>query len=305
VGAAGISLVSFCSMMTTARGFAAKNGYHIDVNRDMVALGVSDLASAVNRGFVVSGADSRTAVADSSGGKTQVASLFAALAMAIVLIFLTGPLAFLPRAALAAILISSAIGLFDIASMRDYYRISMAEFLQSLVAMVGVMTLGVLRGVLVAVGIAIFRLLQQASHPRDEVLGLVKGRAGDDYRSEAEGGELLPDIIVYRFESALVFFNADHFMGRVHSVIDNHPTTPKCFLLDAEAIPFIDVSGTYTLRALRRELEERGIVLIVARLTNNFHSILLRSGVLEEIGHNNVHHTIHSGVRKFRDNSEK
>src|SRR6185295_8223412 len=114
VGAAGIALVSFCSMMTTARGFAAKNGYRIDVNRDMLALGVSDLASAFNRGFVVSGADSRTAVADSSGGKTQVTSLIAALVMAFVLLFLTKPLAYVPSTALAAILVSSAMGLFDV-----------------------------------------------------------------------------------------------------------------------------------------------------------------------------------------------
>lgn len=304
IGAAGISLVSFCSMMTTARGFAAKNGYNIDVNRDMVALGVSDLASALNRGFVVSGADSRTAVADSSGGKTQMASLFAALTMTLVLLFLTGPLAFLPRAALAAILISSAMGLFDVASMRDYYRISKPEFRQSMVAMVGVMTLGVLPGVLVAVALAIFKLLQQASHPRDELLGIVKTDIGDDFRSQADGGELIPEIIIYRFESSIVFFNADHFITRVRHVIDTSPTVPKCFLLDAEAIPFVDVSGAYTLRALRKELEERKIVFVVARLTNNFHSTLHRSGVIDEIGQHNVHHTIHHGVKRFRENGQ-
>src|SRR6185369_10375057 len=174
LGAAGIALVSFCSMMTTARGFAAKNGYRIDVNRDMFALGVSDLTSAFNRGFVVSGADSRTAVADSAGGKTQVASLVAAVVMAIVLLFLTRPLAYVPAAALAAILISSALGLFDLASLRDYYRLSKPEFRQSIVAMIGVMTLGVLQGVLIAVALALFKLLRQASHPRDAILGVVQ-----------------------------------------------------------------------------------------------------------------------------------
>ncbi|HEX3101860.1 MAG TPA: SulP family inorganic anion transporter, partial [Pyrinomonadaceae bacterium] len=123
-GAAGIMLVSFCSMMTTARGFAAKNGYGINVNQDMIALGISDIASAFNRGFVVSGADSRTAVADSSGGKTQVTSIVAAIVMAAVLLFLTRPLAYVPRAALAAILISSAFGLFDFASFRRYFNVS-------------------------------------------------------------------------------------------------------------------------------------------------------------------------------------
>ena len=186
-GAGGIALVSFCSMMTTARGFAAKNGYRIDVNQDMFALGVCDLASAFNRGFVVSGTDSRTAVADSAGGKTQVASLTAAAVMAIVLLFLTKPLAYVPTAALAAILISSALGLFDIASLRDYYRISKPEFRQSVVAMLGVMTVGVLPGVLIAVGLALLKLLRLASRPRDAVLGVIEGD-GDVYCGTREEG---------------------------------------------------------------------------------------------------------------------
>src|SRR5262249_16870058 len=110
VGACGIVLVSFCSMMTTARGFAAKNGYAIDVNQDMIALGISAFFSGLSRGFGVRGADSRTEGADRAGGKTQVTALIAAATMEAVLIFLTEPLAYLPTAALAAILISSALG---------------------------------------------------------------------------------------------------------------------------------------------------------------------------------------------------
>ncbi len=137
-------------------------------------------------GFVVSGADSRTAVADSAGGKTQMASLLAALVMAAVLLFLTGPLAYVPTAALAAILISSALGLFDWASLRRYYRLSQPEFRQSIVAMLGVMTLGVLQGVLIAVGLAMLKLLRQASHPHDAVLGVVEG--DDTYTAAEESG---------------------------------------------------------------------------------------------------------------------
>jgi high affinity sulfate transporter 1 len=197
-GAAGIALVSFCSMMTTARGFAAKNGYRINVNQDMFALGVSDLASAFSRGFVVSGADSRTAVADSAGGKTQVATLVGAAVMAVVLLFFTMPLASVPIAALAAILISSSLGLFDIASLREYYRLSKPEFRHALIAMLGVMTLGVLRGVLIAVAIALFNLLRRASRPRDAVLGVIQ-RNGDTHCGE--GGQTIPGLIIYRFEA--------------------------------------------------------------------------------------------------------
>ena len=302
-GAAGISLVSFCSMMTTARGFAAKNGYRIDVNRDMFALGVCDLTSAFNRGFVVSGADSRTAVADSAGGKTQVASLVAAVVMAIVLLFLTRPLAYVPAAALAAILISSALGLFDLASLRDYYRLSKPEFRQSIVAMIGVMTLGVLQGVLIAVALALFKLLRQASHPRDAILGVVQGDGEAYCATEEEGGRLIPGLIIYRFESSIVFFNADYFSERVRAMISKAPTKPRHFLLDAEAVPFVDVSGVYTLNSLRSELAEQGIVLGIARARGLFLLMLERAGVAEKIGDENLFRTVHAGAESFQNNS--
>jgi len=302
-GAAGIALVSFCSMMTTARGFAAKNGYRIDVNQDMFALGVSDLASAFNRGFVVSGADSRTAVADSAGGKTQVASLAAAGVMAVVLILLTKPLAYVPSAALAAILISSALGLFDFGSLRDYYHLSRPEFRQSIVAMIGVMTLGVLQGVLIAVALAVFKLLRQASRPRDAVLGVVQVD-GDAYgATEEEGGQTVPGLVIYRFESSLVFFNADYFSERVRTLISNEPSKPHHFLLDAGPMPFVDVSGVYTLDSLRNELAEQGIVMGIARSRGLFRTMLERAGVAERIGRENFFPTVHGGANSFQQNS--
>jgi high affinity sulfate transporter 1 len=303
-GACGIALVSFCSMMTTARGFAAKNGYRIDVNQDMFALGVSDLASAFNRGFVVSGADSRTAVADSSGGKTQVASLVGAVVMALVLLFLTYPLGYVPTCALAAILISSAIGLFDFNSLRDYYRLSKPEFRHSLIAMIGVMTLGVLPGVLIAVGLALLKLLRQASRPRDAVLGVVQ-RNGNAYcTTEEEGAEIVPGLIIYRFESSLVFFNADYFGDRVRALISAADTRPSHFLLDAEAVPFVDVSGAFVLDDLRAELAGQGIVLGVARARGLFLTMLERAGVAQRIGTSNFFPSVHVGAKNFQKNGK-
>lgn len=214
LGAVTIRLVSFCSMMTTARGFATKNGYQIDPNRDLMALGVCDLASGLTRGFVVSGADSRTAVADSAGGKTQMTSVVTSIAIAAVLLFLTTPLAYLPSAALAAILISSSIGLFDLHSLRRYYRVSKPEFRHSVVAMLGVMTIGVLGGVLVAVGLAMLKLLMLASKPHDAVLG-VKAETDDFVNLASEPlAKPIPGVVVYRFDSSLLFFNADYFGSR-------------------------------------------------------------------------------------------
>ena len=302
VGACGIVLVSFGSMMMTARGFAAKNGYAIDVNQDMIALGISDLASSLSRGFVVSGADSRTAVADATGGKTQVTALVAAATMAAVLLFLTRPLAYLPTAALAAILVSSALGLFDVASLRRYYRVSRPEYWLSVVAMLGVMMVGVLPGVLIAVGLALLKLLRLASRPHDVVLGLVQEK--DDVYSavEEKGGRTIPGLIIYRFDSSLLFFNADYFKDRVRAIIRNANTKPTWFLFDVESVPVLDITGADALEELRAELAGQGIVLAIARAKGLFRVMLERSGVAETIGRQHIFSTVHAGAQSFLAN---
>jgi high affinity sulfate transporter 1 len=297
-GAAGIALVSFCSMMTTARGFAAKNKYRIAVNQEMVALGMSDIASAFGRGFVVSGADSRTAVADAAGGKTQATALVAAFAMALVLIFLTRPLAYRPTAALAAILVSSAAGLFDIASLENYWRVSKAEFRHAIVAMLGVMTVGVLTGILVAVGLAMLRLVRLAAHPHDALLG-ADPRTGGAYCGTDEGGVPIEGVMIYRFDASLVFFNADYIRDRALALVDNAEQKPRWFLLDAETVPLLDITGAEALEALRTGLADRGIVLALARAKGLFLLMLEKTGVAEKIGPARLFPRIHAGVEAF------
>ena len=298
-GACSIVLVSFCSMMTTARGFAANNGYPIRPSQDLVALGVCDLASGFSQGFVVSGADSRTAVADSTGGKTQVTSVVAAATMLIVLLFLTAPLAYLPSAALAAILITSAIGLFDISSLRRYYRISKPEFRHSVIAMLGVMTVGVLPGVLVAVGVSIMKLLMIAAHPHDAVLGVAPGKRGFSNLAEEPSAGSVSGMIIYRFDASLVFFNADRFKERVRTVVQESPQKPEWFVFDAESVPFMDTTAADALSSLHTEMAKQGIVLVIARSKGFFRLMLERAGLAEQIGAAHLFPTIEAAVEAY------
>jgi MFS superfamily sulfate permease-like transporter len=190
-------------------------------------------------------------VADTSGGKTQLTSVVAAMAMALVLLLLTGPLALLPKAALAAILISSAIGLFDVASLRWYLRVSPAEFWLSIVAMLGVMTVGVLHGVLIAVALTLLRLIALASRPRDAVLGEVDEQSGLYGQIGEDGSTPIPGLLLFRFESGIVFFNADHFKERVRAVLSQANPKPRWFLFSAESTPILDITGGETLEELR------------------------------------------------------
>ena len=178
LGALGLALISYNSAMVTARGFALKNRYDLDSNQEFIALGVADIGAGLLRGFAISGADSRTAVNDSVGGKTQLTGVVAAVLLVVVLLFFTGPLALLPITVLSAVLINAALGLFDVESLRWLRRASPQEFRLSLVTLLGVITVGVLPGVVVAVALALVQLLARASRPHDAVLGRIPGVDG-------------------------------------------------------------------------------------------------------------------------------
>jgi MFS superfamily sulfate permease-like transporter len=252
------------------------------------------MGAAALQGFAVSGADSRTAVNDSVGGKTQVTSLVAAAALVAVLLFLTGPLGVLPIPVLAAVLITAATSLFDLHSLRELRRIHSGEFGLSLVATLGVVSIGVLPGVLVAVALAIIQLLARASRPHDAVLGRVPGVDGYQDVYGQEGAELVPEIVIYRFDSALLFFNADFFKQRVRTVVREF-ASPAWFLLDAEAMPIVDTTGAAILEEVREELAARGIAFAVARARPPFRAILIRTGFEERIGADRFFPTVRSG----------
>ena len=173
--AAGLALVSFSSLMLTARSFAAKNGYDIDADQDFAALGAANIASAVSQGFAVSGADSRTAMSNEAGGRTHAVGLVAAAAVALVLLFFTAPLQHVPIAALGAVLIAAATSLIDFGSLRLFYRIDRTEALLSVLATLGVVAVGAVNAILFAVVLALLRFIRLVSRPSVEILGKVEG----------------------------------------------------------------------------------------------------------------------------------
>ncbi|MGH8514454.1 MAG: SulP family inorganic anion transporter, partial [Gammaproteobacteria bacterium] len=205
-GAISLALVSFSSMMVTARSFAARHRYDIDIDREFVALGACNIAAGISQGFAVSGADSRTAMGDVMGGKSQVTGLVAAAVMAVVLVRFTEPLSLVPMAALGAVLIGAALSLFDIVALARLLRISRSEFAVAVITMLGVIALGVMKGILVAIGLALLFLLVRASRPPDAVLGRVEGLKGFHDVTNHDEAETVPGLVLYRFRSALVLF---------------------------------------------------------------------------------------------------
>ncbi|MDX5372547.1 MAG: SulP family inorganic anion transporter [Pseudomonadaceae bacterium] len=262
--AAGLALVSFSSMMLTAQSFAEKNRYSIDTDREFVALGLANMASSFSQGFAISGADSRTAVADSSGGRSQLTSIIAALTIALVLLFFTAPLAYVPLAALGVVLVFGALSLVNLQFLGQLYRISRSELALCLLATVGVVVVGAIQAILLVVVLALLRFVRSMSRPLVEELGRVEGMRGFHALQRHAAGERQPGMLLFRFNAPLVFFNAQFFRREVHKVLDQAGPELRWFVLDMLPVTSIDASGLMTLRDLVDELLARGVTPVMA-----------------------------------------
>ena len=264
--AAAIVLISFASGMLTAKSFARRNHYEIDANQELIAFGASNLASGLAQGFAVTGADSRTAVNNAVGGQSQLVSVVAAATMLFALLFLKAPLALVPTGALAAVVFVSAISLFDLTGLRDLVRMSWREGLLSLATTLGVLVLGVLPGVMLAVALSLAWLLLVASRPQDAVLGRVPGLPGFHSVADYPEATTVPGLLMFRFEANLVFFNIDYLSERLHAAVQASETPVEWVIVDASPINWIDATAVQRLDELHRELAAQGITLGIARV---------------------------------------
>jgi len=296
-GAVGIALISFNSAMVTARGFAMRNRYEIDPDQEFIALGVADLGAGLLRGFAVSGADSRTAVNDSAGGKSQLAGLVAAALMVATLLCFTGPMAALPIAVLSAVLVHSALGLFDLPALAFLGRNMPLEFAVSLLTLLGVISVGVLPGVVVAILFNLLLLLVQVSRPHDALLGRVPGTAHFENLARDPGLEAVPGVLVYRLDASLLFFNADHFKQRVLALVDGAGEPVRAFVLDAGAMPMLDSTGAAILGESMDALARRGVSLVLAAPHGRMLRNLERSGLAGRLGPRGIFPSLDQAVR--------
>jgi high affinity sulfate transporter 1 len=299
--AAGIALVSFTSGVLTAKSFARRNRYEVDANQELIAFGACNIASGLAQGFPVTGADSRTAVNNAMGGKTQLVGVVAAAAMLLILFFLTEPLGYVPTAALAAVIMVSAVGLFDFRELRNLYEASHRELLLSVGTTLGVLILGVLPGVLLAIALSLFWLLTVVSRPHDGVLGRVKGVKGFHNLADFPDAITIPGLILYRFDANLVFFNADYFRDRVRAAIVASKIPVEWVVVDMSSVNVVDITAVQKFEELREELAAQGIVLASARVKQSLSRFFNYDwGVKHRERHAQYRfHTVKSAVRAF------
>lgn len=262
--AAGLALVSFSSMMLTSRSFAAKNRYDVDADREFAALGAANIASALSQGFAISGADSRTAMNDASGGRTQVSGLVAAAAVAAVLLFFTQPLQYVPIAALGAVLVKAGLSLVDLRSLRTFHRIDRRELALSLLATLGVVAVGAIQAIAVAVVLALVRFIRLVARPQVEILGMLKGYPGLHSIERHPEARTIPGLLLFRFNAPIVFFNAPYFKRQALAAIEAAGAGMKWFVLDMIPVTLIDTTGLQAAGEVVSLLRARGLVFAAA-----------------------------------------
>ena len=303
--AAGLALVLFSSGMLSARSFASKGGYEIDADREFAAFGAANLASAISQGFAVTGADSRTAVADAAGGRTQVTGLVAAATIAVVLLFLTGPLQYVPIAALGALLVFASFSLFDTRTLREIWRVDRAEVGLALITTLGVVAVGAINGILIAVGLALVRFVKQTARPKDEVLGAVEGLPGFHSIGRHPGAKTFPGLTLYRFDGPLTFFNSDYFKQRALAAADAASPGLKWFVIDAIPISQIDITGLYALRDLRERLATRGTALVLAGRKTEFLTWLREAGLYQPEHETWIFPTLRQALKAYQRDARR
>lgn len=274
VGAVGITMVSLTDTIATASSFAARRGDEVDANAEMIGVGASNIAAGFFQGFAVSVSSSRTAVADQSGARTQLTGLVGAGLVALLLLVFNGLLADLPQTALAAVVIVAALSLADLPALARFARLRRSSLVLSLVASAGVIFLGVLQGIVVAIVLAILLFFRRNWWPHGTVLAEVPELGGWHAVSVHPEGRQVDGIVVFRWEAPLFFANAGQFRDQVRALVRD--SSPAYVVLQCEAVTDIDVTAAEVLKDLDEELNAKGVHLAFVELRDRLADLIVR-----------------------------
>jgi high affinity sulfate transporter 1 len=294
--ALGIFLVCFADEILTARSFAGKHNQSVRGSQELLAMGAASAAAGFTQGFSIGASGSRTAVNDDMGARTQISGLFAAAAVAAILLFFTEPVQYLPKAVLGAVIVFAAIGLIEPQAWRGLAAVDAVEVAIAAVTTACVIFFGVLEALVVAVGLSMIDTVRRSAHPHDAVLGWVQrlGRYADV--SLHPSARTTPGVVVYRLDDRLFFANARYFKARVREAIRAAPGPVRWLVLDADAITHADATGLEALVDVTKDLRRDEITLVIARLRTRMEDLLEDAGALEAIGRSYLYPTVREAV---------
>ena len=299
--AIGIAVVGYSDNVLTARAFATRNGYKIDANQELLALGAVNIGAGLMQGFPVSSSGSRTVLGNALGNKTQLFSLVAMVAVVFVLVFLRPVLAMFPKAALGALVIYAATRLVEIPEFIRLLRFRSTEFALALITTAGVLATNLLVGIAIAIGLSVIDLFARVARPHDAVLGKVFGLAGWHDIEDWDDATTIPGLVIYRYDAPICFANVENFKRRALAAIAAEKERVEWFVLNTEAIAEIDITAADMLAELHQELADLGITFALARVKQDLYTQLKRSGLRDLIGNERIYPTLKTAIRGFEE----
>src|SRR3954447_14283403 len=241
------------------RMFAVKHGYRFDANQELLGIAGANVMAGLGHGFPVSGGMSQSLVNESGGARTPLSGFIAALLMLLIVLFVSGALRYLPQPVLAAVVLMAVTGLFKVTALKHFWRADREEFVVAIAALLGVLSSGLLRGVLIGAIISLVQLLRRASRPHVAFLGRIPGTRRFSDRARHPDNELIHSVLIFRPESGLVYFNVDNVCDSILSRVRAEPTPPKLVVLDLSAAPRVDLQSAHALPGMADELTAQGI----------------------------------------------
>ena len=290
---------------TTAIGrmFGAKHGYRVDGTQEFLAIGAANLAAGLGSAFPVSGGMSQSLVNESSGARTPLSGLVAALVTLVVILFFTGLLSALPQPVLAAIVLVAVTGLIQVEALKHIWRFSRQEFAVAVVALFGVLGSGLLNGVLFGAVLSIVLLLGRASRPRVVEIGRVPGTLYFADLLRHPENQRVPDVLVVRLEGSLLYFNTDHVRDRLTALVSRRATPPRLVILFMGNAPAVDLAGTEMLIELQAAFHAAGITFRLAEAHGQVREALRRVGHEQAAALADTHATVDDVVNAWRASS--
>ncbi|MFC8046413.1 SulP family inorganic anion transporter [Nocardia sp. NPDC057353] len=297
--AAGIALIAFADTGVLSRTFAARHGAEVDGNTEMKAIGVANIAGGIFGGFPISASGSRTPVAEQSGAHTQLAGVVGALAVLLFVLVAPGVTSYLPDATLAAVVIVAVTALIDVSGLARMWRMSRVEFALAAAALLGVALVGVLQGIVVAIGLSFLTVVVRAWQPYRTELVRTPARPGFHDIERHPDGHRIPGLVLVRFDAPLFFANGEIFDSYVRSVVARAPAPPEWVVVAAEPITGLDTTAVDELVDLDRFLESNGIRLAFAEMKGPIKDRLIRFGVGDRFGEGHFYPTLEAAVDAF------
>ena len=295
-GALAVILVGFAQSVAIAKAYGAKNGYRVDANQELIGYGAANIGAGVLQGFTVTGSLSKSAAAEEAGGKSPVLLAIPSALTVVTILFLAGLFRNLAEATLAAVVIHAVSGMIDFPKLARLWRTHRDEFVLAAGALLGVIVFDILPGVVIGVALSFALLIRRLDHPYVALLGRSRDGTRFEDLTAHEDATAVPGALIYRFESPLVFANAEIFSDGVLGAVAEADPAPEAVILDFESVPDIDSTGDDALIELQGTLQDQHIRLLVVRAMSDVRELMSRDGAMDAIGADNVYPTVREAV---------